>query len=60
MNFTLAAQPGGGSSLFTETRAFATDSSASRTFGASWRTILPGTSWIRGAWLRAIKARAER
>jgi hypothetical protein len=60
MNFTLAAQPGGGSSLFTETRAFATDAGARRTFGAYWRTILPGGSWVRGAWLRAIKARAER
>jgi len=60
LNFTLAAEPGGGSSIFTETRAFATDGGATRAFGAYWRAILPGSSWIRGAWLRAIKARAER
>ena len=49
-----------GCRLTTETRIFATDSSACRRFALYWRLIYPGSAFIRRMWLRAIKKRAER
>jgi hypothetical protein len=60
MNFEIAVAAGGSSELSTETRVFADTPAASRSFGAYWHTIYPGSSLIRSMWLRAIKARAER
>lgn len=59
MNFRLHPLPDGTTRLFTETRVHATDPGTVRVFTAYWRTILPGSSLIRVAWLRAIKRRAE-
>lgn len=59
MNFHLQPLPDGTTRLGTETRVLATDSGTVRVFAAYWRTILPGSSLIRIAWLRAIKRRAE-
>ena len=59
MNFHLQPLPDGTTRLHTETRVLATDSGTTRVFAAYWRTILPGSSLIRLAWLRAIKRRAE-
>lgn len=44
----------------TETRVFATDARARRSFARYWRVIYPGSSLLRYTWLRAIRARAER
>jgi hypothetical protein len=60
MNFRLHPLPDGTTRLYTVTRVFATDPETVRVFAAYWRTILPGSSLIRIAWLRAIKRRAER
>jgi hypothetical protein len=46
--------------LTTETRIFATDRSAFRRFKTYWRLIAPGSAILRGTWLQAIGARAER
>jgi hypothetical protein len=43
----------------TETRVFATDAAARRSFGLYWAFIYPGSALIRHGWLRAIKLRAE-
>ena len=43
----------------TETRIYATDRSARRSFAAYWRVIYPGSALIRRMWLRAVKQRAE-
>ena len=59
MNFRLEPLPDGTTRLHTETRVLATDSGTVRVFAAYWRTIFPGSSLIRVAWLRAIKRRAE-
>jgi hypothetical protein len=59
MNFRLEPLPDGRTRLHTETRVLATDSGTVRVFAAYWRTIFPGSSLIRIAWLRAIKRRAE-
>ena len=60
MNFLIEPAAGGTSELSTETRVFAETPSATRSFGAYWHTIYPGSSLIRFMWLRGIKARAER
>jgi hypothetical protein len=45
--------------LTTETRIYATDTSARKKFAAYWRVIYPGSALIRVMWLRAIRGRAE-
>ena len=59
MNFRMADEGGGWTRLTTETRVWATDASARRRFAAYWRTIYPGSAFIRRMWLRAIRERAE-
>lgn len=58
-NFRVEDEGGGWSRVTTETRIFATDAPALRSFGAYWRLIYPGSSTIRREWLKAIKGRAE-
>lgn len=60
--FDMRAEPApeGGTTLSTETRIGATDSTARRNFRRYWRIIGPGSAAIRVMWLRAIKRRAER
>ena len=60
LNFTVLPRAGGGSTVRTETRVYATNASARRRFAAYWRVIFPGSAIIRVMWLRAIKERAER
>jgi hypothetical protein len=60
MNFLVEPAADGTSELLTETRVFADSSAGSRSFGAYWHVIYPGSSLIRFMWLRAIKTRAER
>jgi hypothetical protein len=45
--------------VVTETRVQATDISTVRKFAPYWRTIYPGSTFIRRMWLRAIRKRAE-
>lgn len=45
--------------LVTETRVHATDAGTSRRFALYWRLIYPGSSWIRRAWLAAIRDRCQ-
>lgn len=59
MNFQVAADEQGGSSVSTETRIFANAPFALRQFAVYWRIIHPGSDIIRRTWLRAIKQRAE-
>jgi hypothetical protein len=58
MNFLITPKREGGVLLSTETRIFATDASARRTFAAYWTVIYPGSALIRRMWLRAIAIRA--
>jgi hypothetical protein len=58
MNFLVAADGPGRSSVSTETRVFANSPSARRRFAAYWRVIYPGSAIIRRMWLRAIERRA--
>lgn len=60
MNFRIVDERGGWTRLTTETRVFATDAAARRSFAAYWRVIYPGSSFIRVMWLRAIRDRATR
>lgn len=46
--------------LTTETRIFATDRPTFFRFKGYWRLIAPGSAILRGTWLQAIRARAER
>lgn len=59
MNFRVDEEPGSVVRLTTQTRVFATDTAARRRFAAYWRTIYPGSAFIRRMWLAAIKKRAE-
>lgn len=59
MNFRVEDQGGGLCRVTTETRVFATDAAARRSFGLYWAFIYPGSALIRHGWLRAIKLRAE-
>jgi hypothetical protein len=59
MNFRVDEEPDGVVRLTTQTRVFATDAAARRRFAAYWRTIYPGSAFIRRMWLAAIKKRAE-
>ena len=59
MNFQINPMADGSSELVSETRVCADTPAASRSFGAYWHTIYPGSSFIRYMWLRAIRLRAE-
>jgi hypothetical protein len=59
MNFRLEDAGPGACEVTTETRVYATGTSARRRFAVYWRVIYPGSSLIRVMWLRAIKRRAE-
>jgi hypothetical protein len=59
MNFLIEDTGDGYCTVHTETRVYATDSSARRRFTLYWRMIYPGTALIRRMWLRAIKNHAE-
>jgi hypothetical protein len=59
MNFLVLPDDRGGSSISTETRIYANNTSALRRFAIYWRVIHPGSDIIRRMWLRAIKKRAE-
>jgi len=58
MNFRVAPNGSGGSTVSTETRVFASSDEARRSFARYWRVIYPGSALIRRMWLRAIKRRA--
>ena len=59
MNFAVAPDSDGGSTVSTETRIYANSPAALRRFGIYWRLIHPGSDIIRRMWLRAIRLRAE-
>ncbi len=59
MNFRLQDVGTDSCMVTTETRVYATDTSARRSFAPYWRVIYPGSALIRRMWLRAIKRRAE-
>ncbi len=59
MNFRLEDAGPGACVFTTETRVYATDAVARRTFARYWRVIYPGSALIRRMWLRAIQRRAE-
>jgi hypothetical protein len=59
MNFQLVPEGPGRCSVSTETRIYANNERARRTFGVYWRVIYPGSSLLRRMWLRAVKKRAE-
>lgn len=59
MNFRIENCDSTGCSVVTETRVYATDISTVRKFAPYWRTIYPGSAFIRRMWLRAIRKRAE-
>jgi hypothetical protein len=59
MNFRLENAAVNATTLNTETRVFATDAFAARRFARYWRTIYPGSAFIRRMWLRAVKKQAE-
>lgn len=58
LNFRIEDSGPAECNLTTETRVYATDASARRSFAAYWRVIYPGSSLVRYMWLRAIKKRA--
>jgi hypothetical protein len=60
MNFRWREAGRGRTRLTTETRVVATDAAARRRFAVYWRIIYPGSSYLRHAWLAAVRARAER
>ena len=59
MNFLIEPNGAKSSRLVTETRVFATDRGALRTYTPNWLAIYPGSAILRFTWLRAIKSRAE-
>ncbi len=60
INFRVRDEGHGWCTLTTETRVYATDAGARRTFARYWRVIYPGSSLLRYTWLRAIRTRAEK
>ena len=58
MNFHVVAD-GDHAIVSTTTRVATSDGLARRTFRVYWRLIYPGSSIIRGMWLRAVRRRAE-
>jgi hypothetical protein len=59
MNFLVAPDDHGGSTISTETRIYANSEAALRRFAIYWRLIHPGSDIIRRMWLRAVRQRAE-
>ena len=59
MNFHLEDAGENTTLVTTETRVYATDQATRRRFAQYWRTIYPGSAFIRRMWLRAVKHRAE-
>ncbi len=59
MSFRWSDEGDGWTRLVTETRVVATDAATVRRFAVYWRLIYPGSSWLRRAWLTAIRGRAE-
>ncbi len=59
MNFFVEDAGRGSCMVTTETRVYATDTSARHRFAPYWRVIYPGSALIRRMWLRAVKQRAE-
>jgi len=59
MNYLVASDSNGGSTVSTETRVFGNSADSVRRFAVYWRIIHPGSDIIRRSWLRAIKRRAE-
>jgi hypothetical protein len=59
MNFLWEEQGDGWVHLSTATRVVATSAGARRRFAAYWRTIRPGSAFLRRTWLAAIRRRAE-
>lgn len=59
MSFRWSDEGDGWTRVITETRVFATDAGTRRRFALYWRAIYPGSSWIRRAWLAAIRRRCE-
>jgi hypothetical protein len=59
MNFLIEDTSDGHCIVRTETRVYATDTSALHRFAPYWRMIYPGSALIRLMWLRAIKNQAE-
>jgi hypothetical protein len=60
INFRVDDEGNGWSRVTTETRVVATDATARLRFAAYWRTIYPGSAFIRRMWLQAVRDRAER
>jgi hypothetical protein len=60
INFRVTDEGDGWSRVTTETRVVATDTMARLRFAAYWRTIYPGSAFIRRMWLQAVRNRAER
>jgi hypothetical protein len=59
MNYLVAPDDRGGSTISTTTRVYGNNAAAVRRFAVYWRIIHPGSDIIRRTWLRAIKRRAE-
>jgi len=60
MNFFVAPNGHGGSTITTETRIYSKTQLAAQQFAVYWRVIHPGSDIIRRMWLRAIRDRAQR
>jgi hypothetical protein len=58
-NFLVTEQPGGSSTVVTETRVTSTDADARRSFGWYWRLVGPFSALIRRIVLGQIKRAAE-
>jgi hypothetical protein len=58
-NFVVSADPGGGSTVVTETRVRCTDEESRRKFLLYWRLVGPFSALIRRVMLRRIKQDAE-
>jgi hypothetical protein len=59
-NVRVYGEGGGWAHISTETRVFATDAAAARSFGRYWRMVYPGSAIIRQMWLEAAAARLQR
>ena len=59
MNFRIDPIDATHCTLTTETRMYGTDPDALKLFAPYWRTIYPGSAFMRRMWLRAIRQRAE-
>jgi len=59
MNFRLEDAANNTTTVSTETRVYANDDHSRRRLARYWRTIYPGSAFIRRMWLRAVRNRAE-